>query len=184
MVVATQLARTEHNAYSPVFGWASQAQACAMTQAQLAWYRAMEEARRNGLQCVTAPTLDDHLARWNDVEEHRLNVSNLPIGYILSLEGADSLLSPRHLERAFERRDCARSARRIMGRVFMRRAPMRPADSMRAGASCCAEIERLGLILDVTHLCDECFWEALETFPGRCGPAITIAGRWCRRSGN
>jgi membrane dipeptidase len=28
------------------------------------------------------------------------------------------------------------------------------------------EISRLNLILDVTHLCDECFWEALELFAG------------------
>ncbi|MEO8352920.1 MAG: peptidase M19, partial [Chthoniobacteraceae bacterium] len=42
--VATQLARLEHDAYSPVFGWCSPEQAWAMTQGQLAWYRAMEEA--------------------------------------------------------------------------------------------------------------------------------------------
>ena len=44
LCVATQLARVEHDAYSPIFGWRSPAQAWAMTQAQLAWYRAMEEA--------------------------------------------------------------------------------------------------------------------------------------------
>src|SRR5512139_401489 len=44
LVVATQIARVEHDAYSPVAGWASQAQAWAMTQAQLAWYRSMEDA--------------------------------------------------------------------------------------------------------------------------------------------
>jgi membrane dipeptidase len=27
-------------------------------------------------------------------------------------------------------------------------------------------MRRLGVILDVTHLCDESFWEALEAFPG------------------
>src|SRR5436309_13084366 len=42
--VATQLARLEHDHYSPVFGWRSPAQAWAMTQGQLAWYRTMEEA--------------------------------------------------------------------------------------------------------------------------------------------
>ena len=42
--VATQIARIEHNAYSPVFGWRSQTQAWAQTRGQLAWYREMEEA--------------------------------------------------------------------------------------------------------------------------------------------
>src|SRR6266404_163923 len=44
LCVATQIARIEHKAYSPVFGWRSQEQAWAQTQGQLAWYRAMEEA--------------------------------------------------------------------------------------------------------------------------------------------
>ena len=39
LCVATQLARVEHDAWSPVFGWRSQAQAYAMTQGQLAWYQ-------------------------------------------------------------------------------------------------------------------------------------------------
>ena len=28
------------------------------------------------------------------------------------------------------------------------------------------EMERLGIILDVTHLCDECFWDALDCYNG------------------
>src|SRR3712207_5642540 len=44
LCVATQLARIEHDAYSPIFGWRSPAQAWAMTQAQAAWYQAMEAA--------------------------------------------------------------------------------------------------------------------------------------------
>ena len=61
--VATQLARLEHDAYSPVFGWRSPAQAWAMTQAQLAWYRAMEEAGEM-TPIRTRAELAAHLARW------------------------------------------------------------------------------------------------------------------------
>src|SRR5438094_1395986 len=42
--VATLIARVEHNAFSPVAGWRSPAQAWAQTQGQIAWYQAMEEA--------------------------------------------------------------------------------------------------------------------------------------------
>ena len=28
------------------------------------------------------------------------------------------------------------------------------------------EMQRLRIILDVTHLCDDCFWEALDLFSG------------------
>src|SRR5881392_2890758 len=63
LCVATQIARIEHNAYSPVFGWRSQEQAWAQTQGQLAWYRAMEEAGQM-LQIKDAEGLETHLKLW------------------------------------------------------------------------------------------------------------------------
>src|ERR1043166_4912440 len=96
--VATQLARLEHEQYSPVFGWRSPAQAWAMTQGQLAWYRTMEEAGEM-VSIRDAAALDAHLARWetgNTPENGRL-----PIGFVRSLEGADSLITLGHLERAW-----------------------------------------------------------------------------------
>ena len=50
MCVATLIARVEMNGWSPVAGWRSQAQAWAITEAQLAWYRAMEEA--GTMRCI------------------------------------------------------------------------------------------------------------------------------------
>src|SRR5688500_12802518 len=66
--VATQLARLEHDAYSPVFGWRSPAQAWAMTQAQLAWYRAMEEAGEL-IAVLNTEILDAHLALWRAADD-------------------------------------------------------------------------------------------------------------------
>src|SRR4051812_18960424 len=96
--VATQLARLEHDAYSPVFGWRSPAQAWAMTQAQLAWYSAMEDAGEM-VSIRSAAALDAHLARWQAADDH--TAAQLPIGYVRSLEGADSLVTLAHLERAY-----------------------------------------------------------------------------------
>src|SRR5690606_33502042 len=95
--VATQLARLEHDAYSPVFGWQSPAQAWAMTQAQLAWYRAMEEAGEM-IALRDVAMLDAHLTSWRTADENQL--ARLPVGYVRSLEGADSILTLDHLERA------------------------------------------------------------------------------------
>src|SRR5437762_706597 len=61
--VATQIARIEHNAYSPVFGWRSQTQAWAQTRGQLAWYREMEEAGQM-VQIKHAAGLESHLKLW------------------------------------------------------------------------------------------------------------------------
>src|SRR5688500_16848097 len=64
LCVATQIARLEHDAYSPVFGWRSQPQAWTMTQGQLAWYRAMEEAGEM-VQIRDRAGLERHLTLWN-----------------------------------------------------------------------------------------------------------------------
>ena len=103
LCVATQLARVERNAYSPILGWRSQTQAWSMTQAQLAWYECMEEAGEL-LQLRDATALQNHLNQWQQALA-RSDDSHLalPIGYVLSLEGADSLVTLDHLHRAHAR---------------------------------------------------------------------------------
>src|SRR5712671_2346129 len=63
LCVATQIARIQHNAYSPVFGWRSQEQAWAQTQGQLAWYRAMEGLGQM-VQIRDAEALEKHFGLW------------------------------------------------------------------------------------------------------------------------
>ena len=157
--VATQLARLEHDAYSPVFGWRSPAQAWAMTQAQLAWYRAMEEAGEM-VSIRDVPSLDAHLEKWNAPDAARL-----PIGYILSLEGADSLISLAHLERAHA------NGLRVIGPAHYGPGVYAQGTSTEGGfpargIELLREAARLGMILDVTHLSDACFWQALDLYQG------------------
>jgi membrane dipeptidase len=160
--VATQLARLEHDAYSPVFGWRSPAQAWAMTQAQLAWYRAMEEAGEM-VALRDAAMLDAHLARWRTAEDPA--AAHLPIGYVRSLEGADSLVTVEYLHRA--RADGLRAIGPAhygpgvyaQGTNTEGPFPPRGLDLLRAA-------DELGLILDVTHLSDACFWQALDLYKG------------------
>lgn len=162
LCVATQLARLEHNAYSPIFGWRSPEQAWAMTQAQLAWYCAMEEASEM-VQIRDAAALDAHVASWEKADAER--AASLPIGYILSLEGADSLRSPAHLERAVTDGLRAIGPAHYGPGVYAFGTDSSGGLNAR-GRELLKEIARLGLILDVTHLCDECFWEALDLFDG------------------
>jgi len=89
IVVATQIARYVKQG-SSIPGWNSQQQAWAQTQGQLAWYRTMEEA---GLltQIIDRESLEGQLSSWDSSDQIR------PVGYILSLEGADSIISMSHL---------------------------------------------------------------------------------------
>jgi membrane dipeptidase len=161
LTVATQIARHVKRS-NPLPGWHSPEQAWATTQGQLSWYREME--RRGELTPITSrETLDAHLARWSDASAAEANA--LPIGYILSLEGADSLATVAHLERAYQ------SGLRAVGLAHY--GPGTYAQGTDAtggigvkGRELLAEMRRLGIILDATHLCDDSFWEALDAFDG------------------
>jgi membrane dipeptidase len=173
LCVATQIGR-----YSPYFhrlpGWNSPEQAWAQTQGQLAWYRAMEEAGEM-VQIRNVAELDKHLDLWltspppddgtSYIINSRKKQNRLPIGYILSLEGADSIVTIKHLERSYEQ------GLRALGPAHY--GPGRYAHGTDAegslppaGKDLIKEMQRLGIILDCTHLNDECFWDALEIYDG------------------
>jgi len=163
LVVATQIARYVAPD-NPLPGWNSPEQAWSQTQAQLQWYRTMEEAGEI-VQITNRSGLDAHVARWQAAVQASADVSRLPIGYILSLEGADSLITTAHLERAHA------AGLRALGPAHY--GPGRYAHGTDAseplnvhGRELLAEMDRLGLILDATHLCDLAFWNALEIFQG------------------
>ena len=158
--VATLIARVQHNAYSPVFGWRSPAQAWAQTQGQLAWYGTMEEAGEM-VQIGDATGLEKHLARWSSAEA----AEKIPVGYVLSLEGADSILSLDHLARARAQGLRAIGPAHYGPGVYANGTDASGGFNAK-GRELLQEMDRLGLILDATHLCDECFWEALEIFHG------------------
>jgi membrane dipeptidase len=118
------------------------------------------EERGELVQIVDRGGLEQHLRLWlNDPPR------NAPIGYILSLEGADSILTPRHLVRAWEQGLRALGpAHYGAGRYAFGTHAARHLEPL--GYELLAEMDRLGMILDATHLCDEAFWDALEVYQG------------------
>ena len=159
LVVATQIARCQSPG-SPFKGWQSPEQAWAHTQGQLAWYRSMEE-QGEMVQISDLDALEGHLLQWLDPESD----GHLPVGYILSLEGADSLVALSHLERAYGYGlRAVGPAHYGPGRYANGTASSGPMG--RAGLELLDEMDRLGMILDATHLCDDAFWQAMERFKG------------------
>ncbi len=159
LVVATQIARFVAPENS-LPGWNSPAQAWAQTQGQLAWYQAMVEQGemrriRNWIE------LEAHLAEWNSVGE----LDKKAIGFILSLEGADSIVNLDYLEKAYE------NGLRALGPAHYgpgryafgtdASAPLNP-----DGKALIRKMDELGIILDTTHLCDLAFWDALDIYNG------------------
>jgi len=159
LVVGTQIARYVAPG-NLLPGWHSPEQAWAQTQGQVAWYKAMEDDGEM-VQVNDLPSLEKHINLWNDGASNQ----NKPIGYILSLEGADSIVTIDHLERAYN------YGLRAVGPAHY--GPGRYAQGTDAtgymgpkGHELLKEMERLNIILDATHLCDDSFWEALDHFKG------------------
>jgi membrane dipeptidase len=159
LVVATQIARYVAPG-NPLPGWHSPEQAWAQTQAQLSWYHEME-TQGEMIQINDLASLEKHLTRW----AIRDAAINKPIGYILSLEGADSLVTIDHLHIAHQ------YGLRAVGPAHY--GAGRYAQGTDAtgsigenGKTLLREMERLNMILDATHLCDDSFWEAMDHFHG------------------
>jgi len=157
LVVATQIARVVKPG-GPIPGWYSQEQAWAQTQGQLQWYRSMEQAGEMK-QITNAESLEESLKLWEAPDEHS------PICYLLSLEGADSLISMEHLERAYE------YGLRAIGPAHY--GPGIYANGTDSGGKLNSKgvdllrtMEQLDMILDMTHLNDDAFWHAMDLYKG------------------
>lgn len=151
--IATQIARfVEKDNVLP--GWHSPAQAWAQTQGQRAWYEEMEKA---GFltQLRDWPSLKSF---WEQEDSHSL-------GYILSLEGADSIVDLGHLEVAYTYGLRALGpAHYGPGRYAFGTDSEGPMPAR--GLELLKKMGELGIILDVTHLSDQCFWTALDLYQG------------------
>lgn len=159
LVVATQIGRYVAPD-NPLPGWHSPEQAWAQTQGQLAWYRTMEEEGQM-VMIKDKNALEKHLKLWMNDEPN----DNKPIGYVLSLEGADSIVNVSYVERAYE------LGLRAIGPAHY--GPGRYANGTdssghlnQMGIDLIREMDRLNMILDVTHLCDDAFWDALDIYKG------------------
>jgi membrane dipeptidase len=160
LVVATQIARYVAPD-NPLPGWHSPQQAWAHTQGQAAWYKQME-AEGHLRQITDLRSLNAHVNEWTSSADH----SRMPIGYIMSLEGADSIVTVGHLEKAYA------YGLRAIGPAHY--GPGRYAQGTNAtgglghqGRALLKEIERLNMILDATHLCDDSFREAMDHYHGK-----------------
>lgn len=157
LCVATQIARYVKKD-SSLPGWNSPQQAWAQTQGQLAWYREME--KEGHLKSIrNLQDLETHLSDWENPK------TETAIGYILSLEGADSIVTPDYLELSWEQ-----GLRAIGPAHYGPGTYAHGTDSIGGigskGKELLKKIASLGLILDATHLCDQSFWETMKIYNG------------------
>lgn len=126
---------------------------------QHAYYQAM--CARGVLREISdKATLDSHIAEWESGD-----TANSPIGYILSMEGSPSILSPGQISEWYER------GLRILGPAHYGPGPYcygtgSEGGLKEEGPALLKAMDAVGMLLDVTHLADKSFWEALDIFTG------------------
>ena len=148
--------------------WPTQDMAHAEAAGQLAYYRRLE-ARGHVKILESAAALRDHTAAW-DADPQRT-----PIGLIITFECADPITEPAELDTWH-----ARGVRTLMLTHFGQGHyaagnPSDDADNLHdvdgpltaRGRALLAEMHRLGMPLDLTHLSDTSVRDALEHFGGR-----------------
>jgi len=135
------------------------AAAHAAARGQLAYYRLLE-AQGEVTLLHTAADLASHWQRWQQDP-----ADDLPVGIILAMEGADPIVSPEQAEAWWA--DGLRSlslAHYGRGRYAVGTGRSGPLAA--EGRRLLMEMDRLGMVLDVTHLAEPGFSEALGLFRG------------------
>lgn len=160
--LATLLARSTGR-MEPHVDYLSPAQAYGAAQGQLAYYRALEQ---EGVVCLITnrTALDHHLTAWQHWEADPARAQP-PLGLILSMESADPIQHPDQLAEWWQ------AGVRVIGPAHY--GPGRYAGGTGTelglkpeGLALLDEMQRLGIVLDVTHLSDQAFWQALDRYTG------------------
>jgi membrane dipeptidase len=169
VVAATLLARHDRGAgvlsELPPSGFATAEAANASAAGQLAYYRALE--RRGCVRVLTDwPALEAHVRLWQEhVRAGRPAEEAPPVGLVISMEGADPILEPDDVDGWWD------AGLRAIGLSHYGNGryshgtgspgPLHP-----PAEALLKRMERLGMILDVTHLADEAMDQVFDRFGG------------------
>jgi membrane dipeptidase len=158
--IATLLARLYRPSLNPPLQrYQSMPAAHAAAQGQLAYYRTLEKS--GTLLCLRDwPALSTHVERWRSGP-----APQEPLGFILSMEGADPVLSPDEVVEWWQ------AGLRIIGPAHYGVSTYAHGTSTEGGLfargpALLRAMQEVGMILDVTHLSDQCFDEAMDIYGG------------------
>jgi membrane dipeptidase len=163
LTVVTLIARATGRSVAHI-DYATPAQAYGVAHGQLAYYRALEQEGDVRIVADRA-SLDSHMAAWHAWEESGAAADPPPLGFVISMEGADPILAPEQLAawRA--------AGLRLLGITHY--GPGRYAGGTgteqgltEIGPPLLREMDRLGVLLDLTHCSDQSFWQALDHYSG------------------
>jgi membrane dipeptidase len=156
--------------------YANQGAAYAVAQGQLAYYRLLEQ--QGQIRIIRdVGALDDHWSRWQrpapDAIEPDTHISqpgvHKAIGVVLSMEGADPIVEPGQVDHWWGQGLRAVSLAHYGPSAYACGTPRGPGDSgglTLRGRELLKQLERVGVMLDLTHANDASFAEAAGLYGG------------------
>ncbi len=168
VVSATLLSRYDKNgvqlSFIPKSGYESAEASYAMAIGQLAYYQALE---RHGVVRILRdwPTFASHIAEWQRYVSSGLQGAAPPVGFVISMEGADPILTPADAPSWW-----AQGLRIVSlshyGTSRYSHGTGTPGPLLPPAFELLKQMEELGMILDVTHLADEAMDQVFDHFSG------------------
>ncbi len=141
-------------------GYDSAEAAYGAAKGQLAYYRILER-QGEGVILTTGSDLAEHVKRWEEEEDHL----NSTVGFIIGMEGADPILEPEQVHEWW-----AEGVRVVSlthyGPSMYAHGTGTEGELKPPAAQLLREMENCGMLLDMTHIADQSFWEALEIYSG------------------
>lgn len=154
----TVLARVNPAKHGSAIDFRTHEIAYAHAQGQLAYYRELE--RQGVLTLIAdAAALERHLAAWQADSE------TTPLGAVLTMEGADPVVDPEQVH-LWQQDGLRVISLAHYGPSKYAFGTQSDGPVTEAGKALLAEMEKAKIVLDVTHLCDRGFDDALDLFSG------------------
>lgn len=157
LCIATVIARVQKPG-NPLPGCAAPEIAFAAAQGQLAYYGMLAE--QGTLRIIRdLAGLEAHVREWETAP------ATAPLGVILTMEGADPVVYPEQVHR------WKADGLRCIGLSHYGLSNYAHGTGARGGLTdlgraVLPEIRKAGLLLDLTHLADDAFWEVMDLYDG------------------
>ncbi|HEY72099.1 MAG TPA: peptidase M19 [Thermoflexia bacterium] len=158
VVFGTVFASPTRSGAAKLHTYTTAEEACALGRAQLDYYHRLAGECEQVALIGNCADLDRVLASWE---------SEIPqVGIVPLMEGADPVREPAELEQWFER------GLRMVGLSWMTGSRYAGGDSSPGrltdiGRDLLAAMANLDMVLDISHLAEEAFFEVLDRFEGR-----------------
>jgi membrane dipeptidase len=127
---------------------------------QLAYYEMLAECGQARL-LTRGADLAAHIAEWEKAQD----TTALPVGFVVGMEGADPILSPAQVQVWWQ---CGVRVVSLThyGPSSYAHGTGSAGGLLGSAVDLLKEMEACGMLLDLTHIADESFWQAVDLYEG------------------